>query len=97
MFDEAFAKQLEETLTSGNGARPILDEIRKRVDDLTFIHVPSVAERKGELDKQGTRLWNLALQLNHKDSETACLGLPLSLHHLFATAYPLKYECSAIY
>lgn len=63
----AFAKQLEEKLISET--RPIihLEALNREIDKLTAIHNSAAASRRVDLDKQGTRLWNLTPNLRSKD------------------------------
>ena len=73
----AFARDLEETLTSANVELSLSTDLRKEVDKAILINHAAAASKRADLDRQGTRLWNLASKLKSQkfaDEELLCLG-----------------------
>ena len=78
-----FAKRLEESLASANPEKSLLAEIYTKIETVMSIHNAIAASRRVDLDKYGTRLWNLSSKLKNttKDGELLCLGKDLLLRH----------------
>lgn len=75
----AFGKFLEENLTSANFEKSLPVDIYNRIEIAVSIRSGVAANRRGDLDKQGTRLWNLSSKLKNRakdgePSELLCLG-----------------------
>ena len=68
-----FAKLLEETLTSANPEKPLPADIYSRIETAISIRNVVAPSKRFDLDKQGTRLWNLSKK-SAKDGELLCLG-----------------------
>jgi len=71
---EAFAKQLEDRLTSETRPSIQLEIFNREIDKLTEIHNLAAGSRRVDMDKQGTRLWNLTSNLRSKggNGEVLC-------------------------
>ena len=71
-----FAKFLEEALTSANPEKPLPADIYSKIETAISIRNVVAASKRFDLDKQGTRLWNLSSKLKNtaKDGELFCLG-----------------------
>ena len=83
-----FAELLEDSLTSANPVKPLLVEVQNRIQTAASIRSAAAASRRVDLDKQGTRLWNLSSKLKKtiKDGELLCLGKG-HIHSPFTHAY----------
>ena len=74
---QVFAKLLEESLTSSSNPETSLPaDIYNKIETAVSIRDAAAAGRRVDLDKQGTRLWNLSSKLKNtaKDGELLCLG-----------------------
>jgi len=71
---EAFAKQLEDKMGCKTLPSILSEDLHREIDKLTVTHYAAPASTKVDLDKQGTRLWNLASKLTSKvdDGEVLC-------------------------
>ena len=71
-----FAKFLEDTLTSANPEKSLPGNIHTRIEIAVSIRDAAVVSRRVDLDKQGTRLWNLSSKLKKTaaDEGMLCLG-----------------------
>lgn len=72
----AFAKLLEEYLTSASPEKPLPADIYNKIETAVSIRNTLAASRRVDLDKRGTRLWNLSSKLKNtvEDGELLCLG-----------------------
>lgn len=70
-----FAKRLEESLTSANPRKSLTADIYNKIETAVSIHNAAAASKRIDLDKQGTRLWNLSSKLKNaaKDAELLCM------------------------
>lgn len=82
-----FAKRLEESLTSANPRKSLTADIYNKIETAVSIHNAAAASKRIDLDKQGTRLWNLSSKLKNaaKDAELLCMGKD-QFHGAFAHA-----------
>ena len=82
-----FAKLLEEYIISTNPKKPLPADIHSKIETAVSIRNAAAASKRVDLDKQGTRLWNLSSKLKDasKDRELLCLG-KTSLAHAVAHA-----------
>ena len=71
-----FAKLLEDSLTSAHPETSLPVDIHTRIE--TALSIRSTAAASSDIDKQGTRLWNLSSKLKSisggGDGEMLCLG-----------------------
>ena len=77
----AFAKLLEESLTSTNTGKSISGDISRNIEAAVSLRNVAAASRRVDLDRHGTRLWNLSSKLKNtpKDGELLCLSNKASL------------------
>ncbi|KAL9131193.1 MAG: hypothetical protein Q9217_000795 [Psora testacea] len=78
MRDIVFAKQLEQALEKGFEPSLPLPELYDAIDKITTVGNRTAAHARVELDKVGTRLWNLAIKLKARVAERTeyeCLDL----------------------
>lgn len=75
----AFAKRLEDIVADDNAGQSLSAEICKEIKKALSIHDTSALNKRVDLDKQGTRLWNLASRLKNttKDGDLLCSGKSL--------------------
>ena len=78
-----FAELLEECIIATDLEKPLLADIYSKIETAASIRNGAAASKRADLDKQGTRLWNLSSKL--KDRELLCLG-KTSLVHAVAHA-----------
>ncbi len=74
---QAFARDLEEKLYAKNTSHPLKAHLHKEIEILSLLHNITDSGRRVELDKHGTRLWNLASKLTQEkswDTELLCSG-----------------------
>lgn len=83
-----FAELLENSLTSANPEKPLPVEVQNRIETAASIRSTAAASSRVDLDKQGTRLWNLSSKLKKtiKDGELLSLGKG-HIHRAFTHAY----------
>lgn len=93
-----FAKRLEKSLTSANTEEPLLADIHNNIETADSIHNAAAASKRVDLDKQGTRLWNLSSKLKNtvKDGELLCLGKN-SLLRRFYSCLPSQFASSLFF
>lgn len=79
MIAADFAKSIEESLHSDGGPPSSLtSDLHRQVDSVLLISKEVAASRSHELDRQGTRLWNLASKYkSHRSAnpELLCLRM----------------------
>ena len=82
-----FAKLLEEYIISTNPEKPLPANIYNKIETAVSIRNAAAASKRVDLDKQGTRLWNLSSKLKDAtmDRELLCLS-KTSLAHTVAHA-----------
>lgn len=71
-----FAKLLEESLTAANAEKSLAADIYNKIETAVSIRNAAAASKRVELDKKGTKLWNLSSKLKRTtmDGEMFCLG-----------------------
>ena len=73
-----FAKLLEECIVATDLEMPLLADIYSKIETAVSIRNGAAASKRVDLDKQGTRLWNLSSKL--KDRELLCLSKTSLVH-----------------
>ena len=71
-----FAKLIEESLSSADPGKSLPADTYNRIETAVLIRSVAATVRRADLDKQGTRIWNLSSELRNtsKDGKPLCLG-----------------------
>ena len=97
---QAFARRLEDLLSGGECPPSLKAQLCKEIDRVGLIHNAAANSKKVDLDKQGTKLWNLASKIKTQksnDAQLLCQGTATFLPSLDAPANRPQYACLHAY